>query len=78
MSYALWSAREISQTSNGFWYEFFQRRVGYTLQFPHFCVNFGFFCDRETLSRIYTFAFQVMKALCKINRKIVLYFLFLI
>ena len=57
ISYALWSAGEISQTSKGFWYESFQRRVGYTLQFRQFCVNFGFFSDRETLSSIYTFAF---------------------
>ena len=67
MDYAMWSAGEISQTSKGFGYESFQCRNGYTLKLRQFCVNFGFFSDRETLSRIYIFAYQFVKALCKIN-----------
>ena len=47
MSYTMWSAGEISQTSKGFWYKSFQRRIGKTLQYRHFCVNFGFFSDYE-------------------------------
>ena len=31
--------------------------------------SFWLFSDRETLSRIYEFAYQVVKALCKIKRK---------
>ena len=54
MSYTMWSAGEISQTSKKFLYESFQRRIGYTLQFWNFCVNLGFFSDSKTLSRIYT------------------------
>ena len=60
----MWSAGEISQTSKGSWYESFQLRIGYTIQFRHFFVNFGFFSDREDPSRIYTFAYQVVE---KIN-----------
>ena len=67
MSYTMWSAGEISQTSKEFWYESVQLRIAYTLQFWHFCVNFGFFSDREDPFGNYTFAYQVVDALCKIN-----------
>ena len=78
MSYTMWSAGEIFQKGKGFWCKSSQWRIG-SFQFLYFCDNICFFNDPRTQLRILNLRMKNRHlALCKINRKLELYFLFLI